>query len=83
MEVKKVAVNMGDVVREKNVSKAVPGLKLRDAYLNQQGELVLVFLDADRHAHTVHLTPAEVILNSGEVEFKPNERPSDDNSKEE
>jgi hypothetical protein len=74
METKKVSVNMGDVVREKNVSKAIPGLKLRDAYLNQQGELVLVFLDADRHAHTVHLIPAEVILNSGEVEFKPNEK---------
>ncbi len=73
METKKVSVNMGDVVREKNVSKAIAGLKLRDAYLNQQGELVMVFLDAERHAHTVHLMPAEVIFNSGEVEFKPNE----------
>ncbi len=72
METKKVSVNMGDVVREKNVSKAVAGLKLRDAYLNQQGELVLVFLDAERHAHSVHLIPAEVIINSHEIDFKTN-----------
>lgn len=69
----KVSVNMGDVVKAKNVSKTVPGLKLRDAYLNQQGELVLLFLDADRHSHTVHLIPASVVLNSDEAVFKPNE----------
>lgn len=74
MESKKVAVNMGDVIREKNVSKTVPGLKLRDAYLNQSGELVLVFLDADKHSYTVHLTPASTpVIDSGEVVFQKNE----------
>ncbi len=71
---KKNVTNMGDVVREKNVSKSVPGLKLRDAYLNQQGELVLVFLDAEKHSYTVNLIPASTpVIDSGEVVFKPNE----------
>jgi len=70
----KADVNMGDVVRAKNVSKTVPGLKLRESYLNQSGELVLVFLDADKHSYTVHLTPASVpVIDSGEVVFKSSE----------
>ena len=74
MNTTKVSVNMGDVVREKNVSKTVPGLKLRDAYLNQQGELVMVFLDVDKHSYTINLTPASApVIDSGEVVFQKSE----------
>lgn len=75
MEVKKVAVNMGDVIKDKTASKTVPCLKLRDVYLNTNGELVLVFLDAHKVSYTVNLTPTKTpVVNSGEVVFKPNEK---------
>ena len=75
MEVIKASLTMSDVVKSHNVSKTVPGLKLRNAYLNQSGDLVLVFLDAGKNSYTVSLTPAMTpVINSGEVVFKPNEK---------